>query len=159
MPVVRGVDLASDIDLLPGLDRDADLLAVLAVLETDARGLAVLGHVRDLGDMHRRFRTLEPALRIPLARLDVAHHDVDAGHDDLAVLRHRLGDVTRRALVLAGQDDDATPLLHPGISHQCTSGYSELSFMISETRRVGNEGVRKCQSLWSPIHSKKTFNQ
>src|SRR3546814_2460227 len=106
MPFMRGVYLASAIDLLPGLDRDADLLAVLAGLETDARGLAVLGHVRDLGDMQRRFRTLEPALRIPLARLDVAHHDVDAGHDDLAVLRHRLGDVTRLALVLAGPDDD-----------------------------------------------------
>src|SRR3546814_8134523 len=75
MPFMRGVYLASAIDLLPGLDRDADLLAVLAGLETDARGLAVLGHVRDLGDMQRRFRTLEPALRIPLARLDVAHHD------------------------------------------------------------------------------------
>src|SRR3546814_11292155 len=91
MPFMRGVYLASAIDLLPGLDSDADLLAVLAGLETDARGLAVLGHVRDLGYMQRRFRKLDHALRIPLDRLYVAHHDVDAGYADLAVLRNQIG--------------------------------------------------------------------
>src|SRR3546814_8063606 len=117
MAVRRGVFFASACSLLPCLDRGADLLAVLAGLETDALGLAVLGHVRDLGDMQRRFRTLEPALRIPLARLDVAHHDVDAGHDDLAVLRHRLGDVTR-AMPKDGKDRKSTRL---NSSHSCAS--------------------------------------
>src|SRR3546814_5100336 len=90
--------------------------------------------------MQRRFRTLEPALRIPLARLDVAHHDVDAGHDDLAVLRHRLGDVTRLALVLAGQDDYAITLLDPGSSHHSTLGASEMIFMCLRARCYSTTG-------------------
>jgi hypothetical protein len=42
---MRGTYLSA-IDDLPGLDGDANLLAVTG-FETDARGLAVGGHVRD----------------------------------------------------------------------------------------------------------------
>src|SRR5689334_11555594 len=112
MPFMRGVYLVSAlaIDLLPGLDRDADLLAVLARFKTDAGRLAV-DDVGNLRNVERRFRTVETALGVRLARLHVAHVNVHARHDDLAVLRHRLGDFAGPPLVLAGQDDDLVTLL------------------------------------------------
>src|SRR5690348_12321254 len=99
MPLRRGVYLSA-IDDLPGLDGDADLLAV-ALLEANAGRLAVGGHVRDLRNVHRRFRTLETALRVGLRGLLVAHGDIDARHDDLAVLGQRLDDFAGPSLVLA----------------------------------------------------------
>src|SRR6478609_7185687 len=111
--------LASAIDLLPGLDGDADLLAVLG-LETNARRLAILGRDRDLGNVHRRFDPLQATLRVGLARLAVAGRNVDAGDDHLAILREGLRDITGLALVLAGQDDNAVTLLDLRGRHHST---------------------------------------
>src|SRR5690242_7681670 len=141
MPFMRGVYLASAIDLLPGLDGDADLLAVLG-LEADAGRLAVLGHMRDLGHVQRRLGALEAALRVGLARLDVADMDVDARHHDLAVLRHRLDDVAGPALVLAAEDDHAIALLDLGRSHHSTSGASEMIFMCFLARSSRTTGPK-----------------
>src|SRR4051812_12918638 len=124
----RGWLAASAIDFLPGLDRNADLLAVLR-LETNARRLAVLGRDRDLRNVHRCLAALQATLRVRLGRLAVTGGDVHARHDNLAVLGQRLGDVTRLALVLAGQDDDAVTLLDPCSRHHSTSGASEMIFM------------------------------
>src|SRR6188768_260247 len=101
----RGVYLSA-IDLLPGLDGDTDLLAVLARLEPDARRLAIGSGDRDLGNVHRRRRALDAALRAGRARLAVAGGDVDAVDHDLAILRQDLGHRAGAALVLAREDDD-----------------------------------------------------
>src|SRR3954469_10239062 len=87
----RGVYLSA-IDGLPGLGRHADLAAVLAGLEADARRLAVGAGDRDLGNVHRRRRAVDAALRVGLARLAMARGDVDPVDHDLAVLRHDAGD-------------------------------------------------------------------
>src|SRR5262245_14217484 len=107
---MRGVYLSA-IDRLPGLGRDADLLAVLG-FETDAGRLAGLGiGDTDLRDVHRSLTAIDAALRVLLARLTVTHGDVDALHHDLAVLRQNLKDGAGAALVLARADDDAVALL------------------------------------------------
>src|SRR5690348_2062405 len=97
-------------DQLSGLGRDADLLA-LAHLEADAARPSVGRRDRNLRNVQRRFLALDPALRVELRRLAVTRVDVDARHDHLAFLRHRLGDLTGAALVLAAEDDDAVAFL------------------------------------------------
>src|SRR3954471_17477699 len=110
---------SSAIDQLSGLGSDADLLAV-ALLEADAGRLAVGGCDRDVRHVQRRFLALDAALRVRLRSLAVTRVDVDARHDDLAVLGHRTDDFARLALVLAGQDDDRVALADLGSGH----GYS-----------------------------------
>src|SRR5687768_9211148 len=124
----RGVYLSA-IDLLSGLHRDADLLAVLAGFETNARRLAVGASDRDLRNVHRRGRTVDAALRVGLARLAVAGGDVDAVDHDFAVLRQDLGHGAGATLVLARQDDDVVALLDLSGAHHSTSGASEMIFM------------------------------
>src|SRR5262245_20457807 len=102
--------LASGIDLLPGALGDPDFAALVAGtfnFETDARGLA-RGRVdqRDVRDVDRRFDALDPALRVGLGRLGVAHGDVDAGDDDAVLGRKRLQHFADRALGLAREHDD-----------------------------------------------------
>src|SRR4051812_10053157 len=118
----------SAIDLLPGLYRDADLLAVLARFETDAGRLAVhdMGNLRHV---HRRFRPIETTLGVGLARLDVTNVHIDTRYDDLAVLRERLDDLTGASLVLTGQDDHLVTLLDLRSSHYSTSGARLITFM------------------------------
>src|SRR3954470_15519684 len=100
-------------DQLSRLDRDADLLAV-ALLEADAGRLTGLRiGDRDVRYVQRRFLALDPALRALLRRLAVARMDVDARHDHLALLGHRLDDLTGAAFVLAGQHHDLVALLDP----------------------------------------------
>src|SRR6201989_3275866 len=113
MPCIRGLYLASAIDLAPGLDGHADLLAVLR-FETDARRLAVGGDVRDLRDVQRRFGALQATLRVALARLGVADVDVDTRDDDLAVLRHGLRPLPGAGPLFAGQDAPAGPPFESG---------------------------------------------
>src|SRR5687768_16369946 len=119
----------SAIDRFPGLDGNPHLLAVL-LLEADTGGLAVLriGH-GDLADRHRRWRAVDAALRIGLARLAVARGDVDAVDYDLAELRHDLGHRAGAALVLAREHDDAVALLDLRGAHHSTSGARLMIFM------------------------------
>src|SRR3546814_18838789 len=51
-------------------------------------------------------------------------------------------DLTRLALVLAGQDDDAITLLDPGSSHHSTSGASEMIFMCLRARSSRTTGPK-----------------
>src|SRR5690606_16745515 len=95
----------------------------------DAGRLAIGRRDRDLGNVQRRRRALDAALRARRARLAVARDDVDAVDDDLAVLRqdprHRAG----ATLVLARQHDDLVALLDLRGGHHSTSGASEMLFM------------------------------
>src|SRR5262245_19949023 len=109
----RGVYLSA-IDLLPGLHRDAELLAVLTGFEPDPGRLAVRRRDRDLGNVHRCRTAIDAALRVHLVGLAVARGDVDAVDHDLAVLRQDLGDRTGAALVLARKHDDLVALLDLG---------------------------------------------
>src|SRR4051812_34026054 len=130
-------------DQLSGLGRNADLLAV-ANLEADAGRLAALrigdGDVRD---MQRRFLALDAALRTHLARLAVARVDIHARHHDLHVLRDRADDLTRLALVLAGQDDDLVALADLCSGHgYSTSGARLMIFMCLRARSSRTTGPK-----------------
>src|SRR3982751_142440 len=116
-------------DQLSGLCRDANLLAV-PNLETDRARLAVGSRNRDLRNVKRRFLAIDPALRVRLRCLAVARVDVDAQHDDFALLGHGADDFTRLALVLAGQDDDRVALADLRRGHgYSTSGARLMIFM------------------------------
>src|SRR4029079_12185012 len=128
-------------DQLSGLVRNTDLLAV-ANLEADAARLAVSGRDGDLRHVQRRFLALDPALRVELGRLAVVCVDVDARHDHLALLGHRLDDLTRASLVLAGQDHDLVALLDLARGHHSTSGASEMIFMCFFARSSRTTGPK-----------------
>src|SRR5687768_8095391 len=116
-------------DQLPGPRRDADLVSV-PDLEADSRRLAGLGILdRHLGDVKRRFRPLQPALWIGLARLAVTRDDVDARDQHLALLGHGFGHFAVLALVPAGQDDDAVAFLDLLRGHYRTSGARLMIFI------------------------------
>src|SRR6476469_2176105 len=136
-----GSFFSSAMDQLSGLGRDADLLAV-AHLEADAARLSVSGRDGDLGHVQRRFLAIDPALRVRLVRLAMARVDVDPRHDHLAVLRHRLDDLTRAPLVLAGQHHDAVALLDLLRRHHSTSGASEMIFMCFLARSSRTTGPK-----------------
>src|SRR3954471_13328162 len=134
--------LESAIDQLPGAGRDPHLLAV-AGLEADARRLACLRILdRDLRDVKRRLRALQPALRVGLARLLVPRVDVDAGDHHLAVLRHGPGHFAVLALVLAGQDYDAVALLDLLRHGYSTSGARLMIFMCFFARSSRTTGPK-----------------
>src|SRR6185503_1187148 len=128
-------------DQLSGLRRDANLLAV-TLLEADPARLAVGGRNCDLGNVQRRFLALDAALRVHLARLAVARMDVDARHDHLAFLRHRLEDVACAALVLAAEDDDAVAFLDLARGHYSTSGARLMIFMCFFARSSRTTGPK-----------------
>src|SRR5205823_12914333 len=96
----------------------------------------------DLRHMQRRFLALDAALRALLRRLAVARVDVDARHDHLALLGHRLDDLTGAALVLAGQDHDLVALLDLLRGHHSTSGASEMIFMCFLARSSRTTGPK-----------------
>src|SRR3954469_7567377 len=134
--------LESAIDQLPGAGRDPHLLAV-AHLEADARRLARLRVFdRDLRDVERRLRALQPALRAGLARLAVPRDDVDAGDHHLAVLRHGPGHFAVLALVLAGQDHDAVALLDLLRHGYSTSGARLMIFICFFARSSRTTGPK-----------------
>src|SRR4051794_36626539 len=129
-------------DQLSRLDRDADLLAV-ALLEADAGRLTGLGiGDRDVRYVQRRFLALDAALRAGLRRLAVARVDVDARHDHLALLGHRLDDFTGTALVLAGQDHDLVALFDLLSGHYSTSGARLMIFMCLRARSSRTTGPK-----------------
>src|SRR6476661_4561480 len=68
--------------------------------------------------------------------------DVDARHDHLAILGHRLDDFTRAALVLAGQDDDGVAFLDLGSGHYSTSGARLMIFMCLRARSSRTTGPK-----------------
>src|SRR5688500_3951463 len=136
------VYLASAIDQFPGLDGDADLLAV-ALVEADSGRLAGLRIFQShLGGMERRLAALDPALRVGLRRLAVARGDVDAGHDHLALLGHRLGDFAMLALILAGQDHDSVAFLDLHSHGYRTSGARLMIFMCFLARSSRTTGPK-----------------
>src|SRR3954451_23167144 len=128
-------------DQLSGLGCDANFLAV-ANLEAHAARLAVGRRNRDLRNVQRRFLAIDPALRVRLRGLAVARVDVDARHDHLALLGHRLDDFTGAALVLAGQDYDLVTLLDLLRGHHSTSGASEMIFMCFFARSSRTTGPK-----------------
>src|SRR6266702_1687303 len=71
---------------------------------------------------------LDAALRVALRRTGVALNHVQAAHQNAGFLRPHLGDRAFAALVLAGEDHDAVPLLDLR-GHHSTSGASEMIFM------------------------------
>src|SRR3954451_2748796 len=110
--------------------RNADLLSV-TLLEAYARRFAALGvDNRDVRYVQRGFLTLDPALGIELGRLAVARVDVHPRHDDLHFLRDRADDLTRLALVLAGQNDDLVALADLGSSHGYSTSGARLMIFI-----------------------------
>src|SRR5947209_936030 len=128
-------------DQLSGLDGDADLLAV-TLLEADAARLAVSGRDGDLRNMQRRFPAIDPALRVRLRGFAVPRVDVDPRHDHLALLGHRLDDLTGAALVLAGEDYDLVALLDLLRGHHSTSGASEMIFICFLARSSWTTGPK-----------------
>src|SRR6185436_3418865 len=119
----------SGIDILPGALGEAHLAALAVVLEPDAGGLAIARiDVGDVGNVDRRFRALDAALRVRLARLGVACVDIHALHEDTVLVWERLQDFALAALVLAGEDDDGVAFADTG-GHYRTSGASEMIFM------------------------------
>src|SRR6476661_4027243 len=68
--------------------------------------------------------------------------DVDARHDHLAILGHRLDDFTRAALVLAGQDDDGVAFLDLLRGHYSTSGARLMIFMCFFARSSRTTGPK-----------------
>src|SRR4051794_27933799 len=134
---------SSAMDQLSGLGRDADLLAV-TLFEADSRCLARLRiGDRDVRHVQRRFLALDAALRVRLRSLAVTRVDVDARHDDLAVLGHRTDDFARLALVLAGQDDDRVALADLGSGHgYSTSGARLMIFMCLRARSSRTTGPK-----------------
>src|SRR6185312_8162888 len=68
--------------------------------------------------------------------------DVDARHEHLAVLRHRLDDLTRPALVLAAEDNDAVAFLDPARGHYSTSGARLMIFMCLRARSSRTTGPK-----------------
>src|SRR6516165_5313575 len=118
----------SAIDDLPGLDGNADLLAV-AHFEAHAGRLAVRASDCDVRDVQRRRLALDATLRIRLVGLAVTGVHVDALDDHAVFLRQDLDDGAGTALVLASQHDDLIALLDLGGAHYSTSGASEMIFM------------------------------
>src|SRR5262245_41334715 len=116
----RGSYASSAIDHLAGRLGDTDLLVAIHA-EADAGRLAVGvddGHVRQVD---RRFLVLDAALRVELGRTGMALNHVQAFHHDAALLGEHLQDGALTALVLAGEDHDAVPLLDLR-GHHSTSG-------------------------------------
>src|SRR6476659_9000603 len=73
----------------------------------------------------------------------MARVDVHARHDDLHFLGHRADDLTRLALVFAGQDDDAVALADLGGSHGYnTSGARLMIFMCLRARSSRTTGPK-----------------
>src|SRR5690349_8001066 len=68
--------------------------------------------------------------------------DVDARHDHLVILGHRLDDFTRAALVLAGQDDDGVAFLDLLRGHYSTSGARLMIFMCLRARSSRTTGPK-----------------
>src|SRR5579872_860170 len=133
--------LSSAMDQLSGLRGNANLLAP-ALLESDSRGLAIGSRDRNLGHMQRGFLALDAALRALLRRLAVARVDVDARYDHLALLGHRLDDLTGAALVLARQDHDLVALLDLLRRHHSTSGARLMIFMCFFARSSRTTGPK-----------------
>src|SRR5579859_80826 len=114
-------------DHLAGRLGETDLLVAVHA-ETDAGRLTFgvdQGHVRHV---KRRFLVLDPALGIALAGPGVALNHVHAADQHAGFLGEHLRDGPLAALVLAGEDHDAVPLLDLR-RHHSTSGAREMIFM------------------------------
>src|SRR3982751_1973997 len=72
----------------------------------------------------------------------MARVDVDSRHDHLAVLRHRLDDLTGAAFVLAGQHHDLVALLDLARGHYSTSGARLMIFMCLRARSSRTTGPK-----------------
>src|ERR1051325_10442305 len=77
-----------------------------------------------------------------MRRLAVTRVDVDARHDHLALLGHRLDDFTGAALVLARQDDDRVAFLDLLRGHYSTSGARLMIFMCLRARSSRTTGPK-----------------
>jgi len=99
------------IDDLAALLAGADVLAI-DFLMCNAGGLAAGGaDEHDLASMQGCFLHQDTALGCFLVRFRVTLHLVDALDDNLALLRHSLGNLALLALILAGQYNDRIALL------------------------------------------------